>query len=82
MRLTTLLLAESSEENREVQKFGVAEFIAQGVIYLHTYRIRESVVRALQIRKMRSVKIVDKICPYNFTNNGITVYPNETVFTQ
>jgi len=80
MRLTTLLLAEASEERTDAQRFGAVDFLAQGVIYLHTYRIRDSVVRALEVRKMRGVKTVSKLCPYNFTEDGIVVYPQETVF--
>lgn len=82
MRLTTLLLAESSEESMDVQRYSVIEFLAQGVIYLHSYRIRNSIVRALEVRKMRAVKIIQKICPYEFTQNGIHVYPREPVFTE
>ena len=80
MRLTTLLLAESSEESVDVQRFGAVDFLAQGVIYLHTYRVRDSVIRALEVRKMRGTKKVDKLCPYAFTDSGIAVYPQETVF--
>jgi circadian clock protein KaiC len=82
MRLTALLLTESMEESMEVQKYGTPEFLAQGVICLHAYRIRDLIVRAIEVRKMRGVKILEKLCPYNFTVNGITVYPQEQVFTE
>lgn len=82
MRLTTLLLAESSEESMDVQRYSVLEFLAQGVIHLHSYRIGNSIVRALEVRKIRAVKIIQKICPYEFTPNGIQVYPREPVFTE
>jgi len=80
MRLTSLLLGESQEESEQMQKFGFVDFLAQGVIYLRTYRIRDTLVRAIEIRKMRGVKIMERICPYGFTPNGIVVYPHETVF--
>ncbi len=82
MRLTTLLLSESMEERADVQRFGVVEFSAQGVIVLHMYRIGDSAVRALEIRKMRGVKHQEKLCPYKFTLDGIEVYPQQTVFTR
>ena len=81
MKLTTLLIVESQEESQEIQRFGLVEFLAQGVIFLHTYRVLDSVVRAIEVRKMRGVKTIDKLCPYSFTPNGIVVYPHETVFT-
>ncbi len=80
MKLTTLLITESSEERVDAQRFDILEFLAQGVIYLHTYRVRDNIIRAIEIRKMRGTKIIDKICPYVFTNEGIVVYPQETVF--
>jgi circadian clock protein KaiC len=82
MKLTTLLLTESTEESVDVQKYGTAEFLAQGVIYLHAYRIRDSIARAIEVRKMRGVKTPEKLCPYSFTLNGIAVYPREQVFTE
>ncbi len=80
LSLTTMLLAETSEEKMDAQSFGTVEFLAQGVIYLHTYRIRDNTVRAIEVRKMRGVKIVNKLCPYTFTDTGIVIYPQETVF--
>ncbi|MCD6469974.1 hypothetical protein J7L29_04160 [Candidatus Bathyarchaeota archaeon] len=80
MKLTTLLITESSEERVDAQRFDILEFLAQGVIYLHTYRVRDNIIRAIEVRKMRGTKITDKICPYVFTNEGIVVYPQETVF--
>ncbi len=80
MRLTTMLLAETSEEKIDSQSFGTVDFLAQGVIYLHTYRIRDNITRAVEIRKIRGSKIVNKLCPYLVQDGGIVVYPQETVF--
>ena len=80
MKLTTMLLAETSEEKADSQSFGIVEFLAQGVIYLHNFRIRDSIVRAAEVRKMRGVKTINKLCPYTFTDEGMVIYPQETVF--
>lgn len=80
MKLTTMLISETAEEKLDSQSFGTEEFLAQGVIYLHTYRIRDSVVRAVEVRKMRGVKTINKLCPYAFTDEGMVIYPQETVF--
>ena len=80
MRMTTLLLTETSEETKDTQQFGITEFLAQGVIYLHSYRMQDNVVRALEVRKMRGVKTINKLCYYELSDAGITVYPRETVF--
>lgn len=80
MRLTTVLLAEVEEERSDVQRFSITEFLAQGIILLHVYRIGDSAVRALEIRKMRGVKHMEKLCPFKITEDGIEVFPQQTVF--
>jgi circadian clock protein KaiC len=80
MGLTTILLDEISEEKADSQRFGILDFLAQGVIYLHTYRMRDELIRAIEVRKMRGTKITNKLCPYIIKETGILVFPQETVF--
>ena len=78
--LTTLLLSELSEERIDAQRFGFEAFIAQGVIVLHMIRIGDSISRALEVRKMRGVKHLQRLCPMRITDKGIEVFPEEKVF--
>lgn len=80
MDLTTIMLAENAEDRQDVTRFGPESFLAQGVIVLHMYRVEESNVKALEVRKMRGAKHTDRLCPYRITAEGIEVYPEETVF--
>lgn len=80
MNLTTIMLAENAEDRQDVTRFGAEAFLAQGVIVLHMYRVEESNVKALEIRKMRGAKHADRLCPFRITLEGIEVYPEETVF--
>lgn len=80
MDLTTIMLAENAEDRQDVTRFGAESFLAQGVIVLHMYRVEESNVKALEVRKMRGAKHTDRLCPYRITAEGIEVYPEETVF--
>lgn len=80
MELTSVLLAENPEDRQDMTHFGAEAFLAQGVIVLHMYRVEESNVKALEIRKMRGAKHTDRLCPYRITAEGIEVYPEETVF--
>jgi len=80
MGLTTIMLAENPEDRQDATTYGAEAFLAQGVIVLHMYRVEESNVRALEVRKMRGVKHTDRLCPYRITAEGIEVYPEETVF--
>ena len=80
MDLTTIMLAENPEDRQDMTRFGPESFLAQGVIVLHMYRVEESNVKALEVRKMRGAKHTDRLCPYRITAEGIEVYPEETVF--
>jgi KaiC/GvpD/RAD55 family RecA-like ATPase len=80
MGLTTIMLAENPEDRQDMTRFGAEAFLAQGVIVLHMYRVEESNVKALEVRKMRGAKHTDRLCPYRITTEGIEVYPEETVF--
>jgi KaiC/GvpD/RAD55 family RecA-like ATPase len=80
MEMTALLLAENAEDRQDMTHYGAEAFLAQGVIVLHMYRVEESNVRALEVRKIRGVKHTDRLCPYRITQEGIEVYPEETVF--
>lgn len=80
MDLTTIMLAENPEDRQDMTRFGAEAFLAQGVIVLHMYRVEESNVKALEVRKMRGAKHTDRLCPYRITGEGIEVYPEETVF--
>ena len=80
MGLTTIMLAENPEDRQDLTRFGAEAFLAQGVIVLHMYRVEESNVKALEVRKMRGAKHTDRLCPYRITAEGIEVYPEETVF--
>ena len=78
--MTAILLSENPEDRQDMTKYGAEAFLAQGVIVLHMYRIEESNVKALEVRKMRGAKHTDRLCPYRLTAEGIEVYPEETVF--
>jgi KaiC/GvpD/RAD55 family RecA-like ATPase len=54
--VTSLLTSELPEESVTLAKFGVEEFIADGVIILHFLGIGESSYHSLQVRKMRRTK--------------------------
>jgi KaiC/GvpD/RAD55 family RecA-like ATPase len=80
MDMTTIMLAENAEDRQDVTRFGAEAFLAQGVIVLHMFRVEESNIKALEIRKMRGAKHSDRLCPFRITAEGIEVYPEETVF--
>ncbi len=70
---TSLLTAEIPEESHKLSRFGVEEFVVDGVIVLHYIGLGEGTYRSLQVRKMRRTKHSHEIHPIKITENGIEV---------
>lgn len=73
---TTLI---SSEIRDNYNTFIAEEYLCEGVIRLHMFRTGGNRVRAIEILKMRGVKHDEILHPYSITDNGIVVYPNDSV---
>ena len=73
--LTTELRAPGLE--RAVQ---LEEYLAHGVIVLQTVQVGRSIVRSLQVEKMRETAIDMQPRPYKITSSGIEVFPKESIY--
>jgi KaiC/GvpD/RAD55 family RecA-like ATPase len=73
---TTLLISEGSKRG-EVSRYGVEEFVSDGVIFLEQIRHAGKFERGLTIVKMRGMNHEPKTCPYMITEKGITVIPSQ-----
>ncbi len=67
---TSLLTAEAPENNG-ISRFGVEEFVVDGVVCLHYTGIGGQEGSHLQIRKMRRTKINKEFYPLLFTDKGL-----------
>jgi KaiC/GvpD/RAD55 family RecA-like ATPase len=71
---TNILLSEIPEESKSLSRFGIEEFIADGIIVLHYL---EFVVggspRSLIIRKMRRTSHGTDVYPIKITNKGLAI---------
>jgi len=56
------------------------EFLAHGVIILQTLQVGRSLVRVLQVEKMRETPVDMQPRPYKITENGIEVFAKESVY--
>jgi len=63
--------------SRSVQ---LEEYLAHGVIVLQTVRAGKSLIKTLQVEKMRGIDHDDQPRPYSITGQGIEVYSEEVVF--
>lgn len=80
--ITAILTSEISKENPYYSKYGLIEYIADGVIILR--QVRQADLRAVttfvEVLKMRRVEHSKDIKPYNITKNGIVVHTESGVF--
>ena len=72
--VTSLLLSEIPEDTKKLSRFGVEEFLADGIIILHYLDfVVGGSPRSLLIRKMRRTAHGTDVYPIKFTNKGIAV---------
>ena len=78
---TAMLLSETKEGTMDLSRYGIEEFVVDGVIVLYMVRQGGKFVTGITIRKMRGTNHDKEIRYYQITSKGIVVYPQETVFT-
>jgi len=75
---TSLLISEVLN-NGTLSRFGVEEFVTDGVILMHNRLVRGDYKRVLTIWKMRLTDHSRKVHLYEIKDSGIVVYPYRTV---
>lgn len=63
-----------------LSRYGVEEFVADGVIVLYYERIESTFTRAIQVWKLRGSTHSEKLHPYEITNKGIVIHPTEEAY--
>lgn len=79
---TTILTSEILPTQRELSRFGVEEFIADGVIVFYYLKTDSKFSRSLTVWKMRGTEHSQTICPYKITSKGITVFSKEVAYAK
>ncbi|MFB6203817.1 MAG: RAD55 family ATPase [Candidatus Nanohaloarchaea archaeon] len=79
---TTCLLSEIpySSGKRQVSRYQIVEFVADGVILLGYERSKSSRTRTIEVFKMRRTDHSSDIHPLRITDDGMTTYPGQTAF--
>lgn len=75
---TCLVTSEVRAASLE-REFQVEEYLAQGVILLETITKQDTVLRAIQVEKMRGTAHDTQPHPYAITERGIKVFPKEKI---
>lgn len=73
---TTLMLTEMAGTENQVSRYGIEEFVSQGVIVLYV----TPTYRALQVTKMRGTRHDTGVHRMRITDKGIVVIPGEAPF--
>lgn len=68
-----LMTAEIEEESKALSRFGVEEFVVDGVIILNYLGLGGEFDRSLMIRKMRRTDHFKDIISFDITKNGISI---------
>ncbi|RLJ04960.1 MAG: hypothetical protein DRP18_04040, partial [Candidatus Aenigmatarchaeota archaeon] len=71
LNVTTLLISEA--QNNKYSRYGVAEFLCDGIIKLEAEVIGKTLQRNILITKMRNTKIDGGRHTIDITNQGVKV---------
>ena len=77
---TSLLTAETKEGTFDISRYGIEEFIVDGVIAIFHFRQQDKFIPGIVIRKMRGMNHEKGIRHFEITDRGIVVYPDQTMF--
>ncbi len=80
--VTPLISTERLVGAKELSRFGIEEFVVDGVIVLFYTKTGTQFSRSLTIWKMRGTAHSEKIHPFQITPQGIVVYPREEIFAE
>jgi len=82
LKVTTLMTSEVLPYSNSLSRFGVEEFVSDGVVVLYYMKTDAQYARSLTIWKMRGTEHSLKLHPYRITNKGMVVYPKEEAFVK
>jgi KaiC/GvpD/RAD55 family RecA-like ATPase len=77
--VTTIITTELSRLSLD-RRVSIEEYMAHGVIMMQTLFSNGVMSRALQVEKMRELKISTNLVPYTIDKNGIEVFPDLKLF--
>jgi len=75
--VTSMMTSEIAEGENKYGRYGVEEFVVDGVIVLHYMGIGTQSNRTMHIRKMRATKHSEDLHPLEISDKGITIHKVE-----
>ncbi|MBI2597595.1 MAG: ATPase [Candidatus Diapherotrites archaeon] len=78
--VTSIITSEIGHGSKRFGKYGVEEYVVDGVIVLNYMGLGAQSNRTLHIRKMRATKHSEQVHPMEITDSGITVKKVESLY--
>jgi KaiC/GvpD/RAD55 family RecA-like ATPase len=78
-KCTSILISEVPPGTNRLSRFGMEEFVSDGVVVMHNILMANEYRRGISIWKMRSTDHSRRIHPYRITGKGIVVYPDDRI---
>lgn len=83
LQCTSIYTGEiKNDAPEQISRFGVEEFIADGIIKLFLTRKRSELKKGILVRKMRGTNHDKKIHPLDIGDDGIRVFSEEEAFSE
>ena len=82
LNCTSILTSEILPLQKSLSRFGVEEFVTDGIIVLYYLRANSQYARSMTVWKMRGSEHSKKLHPYTITDKGVIVYPKEEAFVK
>jgi len=82
LNCTSILVSEILPLQKSLSRFGVEEFVTDGIIVLYYLRSQSQYSRSMTVWKLRGSEHSTKLHPYKITEKGIRVYPKEEAFVK
>lgn len=80
-KCTSILASEIVPGKKSLSRFGVEEFVTDGVIILHKVLAAGQYKNGISVWKMKDTDHSEKIHPYDISRKGFIVYPNKILKT-
>jgi KaiC/GvpD/RAD55 family RecA-like ATPase len=80
--VTSILTSEIEEGSNQFGRYGVEEYVVDGVILMHYMGVGTQSNRTMHIRKMRATKHSEDLHPMEITSKGIVIHKIEDEYKE
>ncbi len=79
LEATVVITSELPEKSKGLSRFGIAEFVVDGVIRLEGFALGDATYRSMQVVKMRRTPVDGTLKGLNLDSSGISIEESEKI---